>query len=327
MSFIINLFFYIINNMERDSLALFVSMLSLILSIFYFLSFYAFKNSKMIKYDNEFIYLNKSKTFLCEDVNDRSTCKQPFFSNKMLSLGDNNEANDLYINKNTLICDDVDNPDTCSCLTNKCDFIKKLNHFTFIDKPTAFSSSKYGMMFGGRTLPFESSSTFSFTTWININLTDVDKWRSIFMWRRSKTEINPAILVSPRNWAGCGSKIDIRFSSLYEKNEYNIEQVGTFNIRDGYHGHCVNDISNLYYTWFHLAIVGKDDNLFYYINGNETQIEKLNINFSLGTENDDIYIGGSPEYSSEGIILSKTRWFSKPLNKSEIKNLVNESYE
>ena len=66
--------------MERDSLALFISMISMILSIFYFLSFYSFKNSDMIKFDNQNLYLNKYNTFLCDNLNDLSTCKQVFYS-------------------------------------------------------------------------------------------------------------------------------------------------------------------------------------------------------------------------------------------------------
>ena len=56
--------------MERDSLALFVSMLSFIFSIFYFLSFYSFRNSNILKYDNQFVYLSKDNTYLCDDVKD-----------------------------------------------------------------------------------------------------------------------------------------------------------------------------------------------------------------------------------------------------------------
>ena len=67
--------------------------------------------------------------------------------------------------------------------------------------------------------------------------------------------------------------------------------------------------------------------LIYYINGQIVDEVKLERDFELGSLDDSIYIGGSPEYSSEGIILAKTRWFSKPLSKVEINNLVNEPYE
>ena len=72
--------------MERDSLALFISMLSFIFSVFYFLSFYAFRNSNIFKYDNQYVYLSRDNTFLCDDVKDKNTCKQPFYSNNMLNL-------------------------------------------------------------------------------------------------------------------------------------------------------------------------------------------------------------------------------------------------
>ena len=71
----------------------------------------------------------------------------------------------------------------------------------------------------------------------------------------------------------------------------------------------------------------KENLIIYYINGSVVDEVNLNFNLQLGSQEDEIYIGGSPEYSSEGIVLSKTRWFSKPLTKLEIKNLVNEPYE
>ena len=114
---------------------------------------------------------------------------------------------------------------------------------------------------------------------------------------------------------------------MYENKDNNIELEGTFNIFNGNHGHCINDTSNYYFKWFHLAIVGKDNLIIYYINGSVVDEVNLNFNLQLGSQEDEIYIGGSPEYSSEGIVLSKTRWFSKPLTKLEIKNLVNEPYE
>ena len=206
--------------MQRDSLALFMSLIALILSVFYFLSFYSFRDSRTINYDHENIYLDKSRSYLCDNIKDKNTCNSLFSQNKMLSLGNNNDGNNLLLHKNTLICDDTNNISTCSCLSNKCDFQKNLNHITFIDKPTSFTDTKYGMQYGGRIIPIESKSTFTFSTWININIIDVDKWRSIFTWRKSDTEFNPAILISPKDWSNCGSKIDIRFSSLYNKNNY-----------------------------------------------------------------------------------------------------------
>ena len=41
----------------------------------------------------------------------------------------------------------------------------------------------------------------------------------------------------------------------------------------------------------------------------------------------DIYIGGSEKYSSEGLILAKTRWYSRVLTEEEITFISNEKYE
>ena len=52
----------------------------------------------------------------------------------------------------------------------------------------------------------------------------------------------------------------------------------------------------------------------------------LNKELELGDEEDLIYIGGSPEYSAEGIILAKTSWYAKPLSLKEINILFNDKY-
>lgn len=315
--------------MQRDTLSLFISLIALILSIFYFLSFYAFRNSRMIEYDHETLYLNKSRTYLCDDINDKNTCKYLFYGNNMLTLGPDNDGNNLYLNKNTLLCDDVNDMSTCTCLSKRCDSLKQLNKINFIDKPTAFTDAKYGMQYGGSVIPMESKNAFSFTTWININIKDQDKWRSIFTWRKSTKDgnyVNPAILVSPKNWLSCSNKIDIRFSSLHENKNDASSLYGTFNILDNNHGHCVAD-TNISGKWFHFGIVADNKKLIYYINGNPVQEVILNKELELGDEEDLIYIGGSPEYSAEGIILSKTTWYAKPLTLKEINKLFKEDYE
>ena len=313
--------------MKIESLSLLLSLIALILSTFYFLSFYSFKNSRIITYDHEYMFLNKDKTFVCENVHDKSSCKNIIHDGKMINFGSKKNDNNIYLNKNAMICDNIKDLSTCSCLSNKCDFQSKLNHITFIDKPVAFSDSKYGMQYGGRIIPIENRNNFTFSTWININIINLDKWRSILVWRKSNYEVNPAILVSPSNWSTCKNQIDVRFSSLYDRNEYSKELYGTFNVVGNDHGHCIRDVSYYHYKWFHLAIVGKDKNLKFYINGNLVQEEELLKTLEIGNEEDYIYVGGSPEYSAEGIILSKTRWYAKPLNQDEINLLVNEHYD
>ena len=45
--------------MHKSSLALLFSIISLIISFLYYLSFHAFRKSNIFRYDNEFVYLNK----------------------------------------------------------------------------------------------------------------------------------------------------------------------------------------------------------------------------------------------------------------------------
>ena len=311
--------------MQRDSLSLFLSLIALTLSIFYFLSFYSFRSSTMIRYDNENVYLNSSNTYLCDDVNDKNTCKYLFYSNKMINLGVDNDDNNLFLNKNTMLCDDVNDINTCTCLSNKCDISKKLYHITLLDKMMAFSENKYGMMFGARVIPTESLNTFTFSSWINISVIDINKWRSILVWQNPKTNKTIfAILISPNDWSTCSAKIDIRIANLSVEDSKDL--YGTFNV-DVDRGHCVRDTHNYYFKWFHFVLVGKGDVLKYYINGNLMEEQQLTKSLELGNSDDIIYLGGSPNHSGEGILLSKTKWYSKPLNETEINILYKEGFE
>ena len=301
--------------MNNENFILLTSLFSIILSITYLLLInYIFKIN-LIDLKDQNIYLNRNKLYICENINDKNTCKSVLNNNNMIDLNNDN----LFINKNTLLCDDINDVNTCSCLSNKCDFFQNLNHITLVDKTISFDDNKYGMKLGARILPMESKNTFTFSTWINITTTDSENWRSIFLWRKSNNNYNPAILVSPKNWSTCGTKIDIRFNSLNTND-------GTFNIVDDNHGHCIRDTIYNYYNWFNLVIVGNNNKLSYYINSTLLQEENLYKNLELGDENDQIFIGGSPEYSCDGILLSKMRWFSKPLSLKEITILFNDKY-
>lgn len=302
--------------MQRDSLALFISLISLVLSILYFLGFYTFTRSDLFNYNKDNIYFNKNKMLVCDDINDDKTCNSVVHNNNMFYSNNDN----LYINKNAFICSNINDKNTCKCLTDDCNFLQDLNHITFIYKPLSFTDSHYGMQYGGNIIPIENKNTFTFSTWININIVNIYKWRSIFTWRKDKNIVNPAILISPYEWNNCSAKVDIRFSNLEEIDDTQL--YGAFNIENN--EHCVNDIK--YYQWFHLAIVGNNTELFYYINGELLKNVILKKPLLLGDEEDKIYVGGSKEYSAEGIILSKTRWFSKPLNEFEINYLYNEGY-
>ena len=151
--------------MQKDTLALFLSLIALIISIFYFLSFHAFRNSKLIYYDENQMLFNKNYSYLCDNVRDFNTCK-PFMRNSnMLKIDKDN----ILLNKNTLICDDVDDLNSCQCLSKSCDFFSKISSFMFIDKPLAFSKEKFGKIYGARIIPSTLKDEFSFSTWINIS--------------------------------------------------------------------------------------------------------------------------------------------------------------
>ena len=295
--------------MEKSTICLIFSLIALILSIIYFLSFHAFRKSRIIQYDNNKLLLNSNRTYICDNVQDLSTCKKLIIQSKMINANDNN----IYLNKNTMLCDDVNDKDSCECLSKNCNLITKRPNYMFIDKPTSFSDSKTGLYFSGRLIPKITNHQFSFLSWINITKTDVDEARAIFQWGTNTDEKKkqPAIYITPKKWYTCDSKIDIRFSNLNEENE------GIFNLIENNHGHCVRD--TIHYRWFHFALVADKDKLFYYINGNLVQTENLDNLIEVGGDNQWVYIGGGLDYSCKGILLAKTRWFADALTDKDIK--------
>lgn len=309
--------------MKKNTLALFISLISLTLSIFYFLSFHAFRNSNLIYYDNEKLLFSKKNTFICENIRDFRTCQPVLSSSNSLKIQDN----DLYLDKNSMICDNVNELSTCECLNKNCDFYKKIPNVMFIDKPLTFSDEKFGKIYGARIIPLGLKDEFSFSTWINISFINTERWRSIFQWvsKNDNNNLSPGIFISPERWGACNAKIDIRFSSLNTINDQNIQSNGMFNLINGNHGHCVYDTK--YYEWFNFILICKGSNIEYYINGEKVKEETLIKPIEIGNEDGYIYIGGSKNYSSEGLILSKTRWYSKILTDSEIKFISNEKYE
>ena len=309
--------------MKKDTLALFMSLIALTFSVFYFLSFHAFRNSNLIYYDYEKLLFSKKNTYICDNIRDFRTCNPLLSSSNILRIDDNN----MYIDKNAMICDNIKDEKTCQCLNKNCDFFKKIPNVLFIDKPLAFSDEKFGKIFGARIIPIGLKDEFSFSTWINISFINSENWRSIFQWVANDNTNNmaPGIFISPEKWMACNAKIDIRFSNQNEINEDSIQTNGMFNLINGNHGHCVSDTK--YYEWFHFTLVCKGTSISYYINGDLVNIETLPKPIEIGNENGYILIGGSKNYSSEGLILAKTRWFSKALLEEEITFISSEKYE
>lgn len=309
--------------MKKDTLALFMSLIALTLSVFYFLSFHAFRNSNLIYYDYEKLLFSKKNTYICDNIRDFSTCNSLISTSNLLKI----DSNNLYLDKNTMLCDNVQDESTCQCLDKNCDFFAKIPNILFIDKPLAFSEEKYGKIYGARIIPSGLKDEFSFSTWINISFINTPDWRSIFQWVNNddKNYLAPGIFISPERWTTCNAKIDIRFSNQNDEQEENIQTNGLFNLFDGNHGHCVSDTK--YYEWFHFTLVCKGTSISYYINGDLVNVEDLLNPIEIGNENGYIYIGGSEKYSSEGLILAKTRWYSIALTDDEVKFIHKEKYQ
>lgn len=304
--------------MHKSSLALLFSIISLIISFLYYLSFHAFRKSNIFRYDNEYVYLKSKNTLLCENVNDPNTCKFPISDSKVIK----SDRNNLYINKNLMICSNVDDRNSCVCLNKSCRKLFDKSHITFINEPKAFTKSTEGLYFGGRVIPVLTKDQFTFSTWINITNTEVDTWRTILHWEDENNGKQPSILISPNVWADCGAKIDIRFTNV-EGGE------GEFNVINNNHRHCVNNTPH--FKWFHFVLVANKNNLKFYINSLGSNFRNFNTNLKLkksikiGSQYKPLYIGGGNDLNANGLILAKTRWFAEALNTNYIKFLFNEN--
>jgi hypothetical protein len=291
--------------MHKSSLALLFSIISLVISFLYYLSFHAFRKSNIFRYDNEYVYLKYKKALFCEDVNDRTTCNTAIVNSKVL----NSDKNNLYFNKNALVCKDIDDKKTCTCLFKDCRKLNDKAHFTFINEPIAFTENTDGLYFGGRVIPTLTKDQFTFSTWINITNINVDKWRSILHWEDDDNTKQPSILISPEKWSDCGAKIDIRFTNV-EGGE------GEFNVINNNHRHCVK--TTPHYKWFHFALTAKENILKIYINGKFVDEQKLKKSIKIGSQYKPLYIGGGNNLNANGIILAKTRWFAESLDSKYI---------
>lgn len=309
--------------MKKDTLALFMALIALTLSVFYFLSFHAFRNSNLIYYDYEKLLFSKENAYICDNIRDFRTCKPLITSNNVFRVDENN----MYINKNAMICDNILDEKTCQCLSKNCDFFNKIPNVLFIDKPLAFSDEKFGKIYGARVIPIGLKDEFSFSTWINISFINTTEWRSIFQWVSADNNnfVSPGIYISPESWMACNAKIDIRFSNLTTGKEDAIETNGLFNVINDNHGHCVSDTK--LYEWFHFTVVCKLNIIKYYINGDLVDEQVLNRAIEIGNENGYILIGGSKKFNAQGLILAKTRWYSKVLDEDEISFISREKYQ
>jgi hypothetical protein len=219
------------------------------------------------------------------------------------------------LSKNTLICDDINNITTCTCLFDKCDQLNSLPHYILIDRPLGFSDQGSGITLSGKAIPVKISAdnmrltdTFSLTFFINVtNTTPHD--RIFFNWAGDENVLShyPALIVRGNAETDYGGKyrntLDIRFSNLGND--------GIFNVTSSSRDNCV---TIPLYTWTHITILANKRTIKIYINGQLQQQIISPLDIRIGDQNHLITLGraaSETRYSNpSGILLAKMKWYS-----------------
>jgi len=268
------------------------------------MNFNYFKNTPNLKI-NEDILLSDSAQ-ICRDTEHRFDCQPIMTQNNTLKL--NKFKTNLYLSNNTVICKDVNKPETCTCLgsKNKCNHFKDIFiandqpilFYNLIDKKMTFNSSN-SLNYTGHVVPHNALSTndFSLAFWINIHKIDVIEPRILFEWNNyMRLSIMP--YKSP-----CSSRLYLQL--------FNLKEVAGI-----FADSCIRDID--YYKWCHFIIQGSGNNVQYFFNGQPSNNVTLNSNFGKGDVDKDIIIGAG----CNGISISKMYWFNGLLNTDQINYLM-----
>jgi hypothetical protein len=291
--------------MERDLLSIIISFLALFICIYFYIHFNNYKDTNNLKIIGNNLLLSNNAQ-VCKDTNDKVGC-QPILTQGQLIKYDENKTN-VYINRNTLLCDDVNDIDSCTCLVKPCTYFTKLltrkneqiKYINFIDKPVTFSPGE-GLYFSGRLLPkpliSNSSNTFALAFFINIHKVDANDPRILLSYG------NTFKLSVPQVRTDCSSDLHLQLSG------------------ETFAESCLNVYKkedDRYYKWIHIIIQGKNNILEYYVNGNIIHHVTLKNNYNIGTIDDYIIIGSN----CPGISVSNMYWFNSMLDGDQIKYLV-----
>jgi hypothetical protein len=282
--------------MTFDISILVLTLLSLYLCVYLFINFNNFKNTVNFKIDDN--VLLKDNTNVCSDIDNKINCQPLLTQNNLIKY--DNYKNNLFQTNNALICKNVNNIETCTCLKSGCNYFKNLfdpiQYVKLINNLTTFSTSS-GLYYTGRYLPTSSTNQFSLSFFINIHKIDVLNQRVLINWDNFKLSIMPYK-------TECSTKLYLQLYSLYED--------GIFS------NSCIPDIE--YNDWNHFVITGKNDTIQYYFNGQPSDQVKLYKNYNLGNIDKYFIIGEN----CPGISVYNMYWFNDTLNPTQINYLYND---
>jgi len=240
-----------------------------------------------------------------------------------------NKKAHVLLSKNTMICENIEDPNSCTCLFDTCDMFN-LAHYLLIDRQTGFTDPEStGIAFSGNIVPISVdennvriTNRFSISFFINITKT-VPEDRIIFNWGGDDSLLHYPSLVIRGN-----SEPD--YNGLYrnslEIKLSNLGKDGVFNVTSDVRGNCLENIP--LYVWNHIIITADKTQINIYLNGKLAKTITTIQNVRIGDPDQWIYVGkplGEPILKNpHGILLAKMRIFPDVIPNDLIINYANE---
>jgi hypothetical protein len=291
--------------MNKDLLSLILSLFALFMVMYIFINFNYYKNTPNFKIDETTLLSNS--TTVCRDIDNKFDCQPILTQNKMIKYND--YKNNVYLSQNALICKDVDDISTCTCLKKSCNYFKNIfeptQHVVLINDNYTFSPTN-NIYYTGRILPIPAfagkgpdnlkpSNTFSLSFFINIQKVDFTEPRVLINWDIFRLSIMPYK-------SKCSTKLYLQLFSLYNDGIFSDS--------------CISDMT--YYKWNHFVIQGSGNTIQYYFNGQPSNTFNLYKNFNLGNIDTYFIIGNN----CLGISVSNMYWFNDLLTPDQINYLL-----
>lgn len=280
--------------------------------------------------------LNSSKQFddnIMSKINDDvipqiyNDASNAFLSSNTSAISINNDF--PMMSKNTLICDDISNITTCTCLFDNCNQLSHFKNYLFVDRPIGFNEFN-NYIYSGNIIPMNIDEnniriTNQFTISFHINITKtISENRILFNWGGDNNHLNkyPRLIIrgdDDNDYNGrYKNSLEIQFSHLGPN--------GTFNITSDVRDNCLDNIP--LHKWNHIMIMGNGKLISFYMNGKFIKSTATQQDVKIGDPDQWISIGkpfndntGKNPY---GILLAKFRWFSDVIPNEYIQFYANE---
>jgi hypothetical protein len=227
-----------------------------------------------------------------------------------------NKTDYIFLSNNTMICTDINDPDSCTCLYDTCDVLKSLPNYLLIDRQISFTDPEStGLSFSGNVIPTivdsdnnRITNKFSLSFHINITKT-VQEDRILFNWGGYGSHLlhYPSVIIrgnTEPDYNGLyRNSMELRFSHL--------GQNGIFNVTSDVRGNCLENIP--LYVWNHILIVANEKQIKIFLNGTLVKTITTLRDILIGDPDQWLFIGkpfNEPILKNPyGILLAKMRFF------------------